>query len=379
MTTKPDLLDATGRRIVIEDRTAGVEVLIPTDARPPVVGTRIRVDGTIGRAYDAPRSRPNGSSSSPSVPVRSPSTLQTVSDSAADEWRLVRSAGTVVDVKKLGDRWRAELSVGSERVVVSGLAGARIPATTLADGRVATIVGIVRRPYPGATDRRWSIAPARPSRRRCSARRGRSGRERDGSGVPAPRPAGGTDSRASGSPATPDVDLVDLAGHLGTNVRVGGLVTELNPDGFLLDDGTAMGAIALQGAAAEYLPLLEPGDALNASGRVLSRTVRAIGSSLPTQRTWSGSAIPRSIRRRSGAKTSPSPQCGTRTSPRPPVGSPPACSAPACREPRECSGFVLISVASVAITLLRRRRARHILAARVAVRLAEVGATHGPD
>ena len=45
-------------------------------------------------------------------------------------------------------------------------------------------------------------------------------------------------------------------------------MTELAPDGFLLDDGTAIGKIVLTGEAAEYLPLIEPGDALNATGRV---------------------------------------------------------------------------------------------------------------
>ena len=50
VTIAPTLLDASGRRIVIEDRTAGLEVLVPTDARVPAVGSRIRVEGEIGRA-----------------------------------------------------------------------------------------------------------------------------------------------------------------------------------------------------------------------------------------------------------------------------------------------------------------------------------------
>ena len=77
----------------------------------------------------------------------------------AVEWRLVRVAGTIVDVHKLGDRWRAELRVGSARVAISGLPGARIPSATLVEGRRATIVGIARRPYPGAADRRFAVVP----------------------------------------------------------------------------------------------------------------------------------------------------------------------------------------------------------------------------
>ena len=57
VTTPADLLDTTGRRIVVEDRTAGLEILLPTDGAVPPIGARIRVSGEIGRAYDAPRLR----------------------------------------------------------------------------------------------------------------------------------------------------------------------------------------------------------------------------------------------------------------------------------------------------------------------------------
>ena len=178
----------------------------------------------------------------------------------------MRVAGTVVDVKKLGDRWRAEVSVGRDPVVVSGLVGAGIPSTTLVEGRVATIVGIVRRPYPGATDRRWSIAPRGPADVAIGGARPASGSSDEPDPAAGPGAAG---TRTTASPSSaPNVNLVDLAGHVRSVVRVGGLVTELAADAFLLDDGTAVGRVALLGEAAEYLPLLEPGDALNATGRV---------------------------------------------------------------------------------------------------------------
>jgi hypothetical protein len=373
VTTRPDFLDATGRRIVIEDRTAGVELLIPTDATAPGVGTRIRVEGTIGWAYDAPRVKAERIVVV-AIGARPLAMNLQRSPSAADEWRLVRVTGSVVDVKKLGDRWRAELSVGSERVVVSGLAGARIPATTLAAGRVATVVGIMRRPYPGASDRRWSIAPRNPADVVVGAPRPSAG---NGTASGGPFGRGGTDSQSSGSTAAPDVDLVDLAGHLGTNVRVGGLVTELNSDGFLLDDGTAVGRIALQGAAAEYLPLLEPGDALNASGRVL--------------KDGTGYRIvvddPANLVRVGDPTLDPAPSAEIVAQPA--VRDPNVAAAagrlaagplgPASPGTVGILGFVLISVASVAITLLRRRHARRIVAARMVARLAEVGSTHWPD
>ena len=56
----------------------------------------------------------------------------------------------------------------------------------------------------------------------------------------------------------------------GRTVRVGGLVGDLVPGGFTLDDGTATGPVVLEGAAADLLPLIEPGDAINVVGRIES-------------------------------------------------------------------------------------------------------------
>ena len=83
-----------------------------------------------------------------------------------------------------------------------------------------------------------------------------------------PRLAARAPARPSTARRVPDVDLVTLADHVGQTVRVGGLVAELAPDGFRLDDGTAIGRVVLTGEAADYLPLIDPGDALNATGRV---------------------------------------------------------------------------------------------------------------
>jgi hypothetical protein len=384
VTTAPDLLDSTGRRIVIEDRTAGVEILIPVDSRAPAVGSRIRVDGTMGRAYDAPRIK---AEAIVVVAVGGrPLALELQrTPTAAHEWRLVRVSGTVVDVHKLGDRWRAELSVGPDRVVVAGLAGARIPASTLVEGRTATIVGIVRRPYPGASDRRWSIAPRGPADVTVGAGGAGAGGAGAGAGG-AGAGGGGSDGSAgtgagagaSGSGASiPDVDLVDLAGHVGQVVRVGGLVTELAPDGFLLDDGTAIGRVALTGAAAEYLPLLEPGDALNATGRVEGaadgcRVVvddpaglvrvgdptldQSAAAPLDGSASVAESPAPGQLSRLAGGLLGPD--------------VPGAAGV---------VGIMLISAVSLAVTVLRRHRVRRRMAARVAARLASVTATQGSE
>ena len=239
----PALLDASDRRIVIEDPTGGIEVLLPAADPSMPVGRRLRVTGEPGRAYGAPRIRATAvlvlgtGTVTPHDLGRTPT--------AAEEWRLVRVRGRVLDVKKLGERWRAEVQVGSDRVVVNGTAGAGIAADRLVEGREATVIGVVRRPYPTAADRRFGILP-----------RGTADITL-GAATPAAASAGpGATDVPAGSSALPsastvdaprDVDLVGLDAAVGTLVRVGGLVDELRPDGFTLDDGTATGRVVLRG------------------------------------------------------------------------------------------------------------------------------------
>ncbi len=237
MTAPATLLDSTGRRIVVQDASAAVELLIPTGMKAPPVGARIRADGTMGVAYGAPRFRADQlviiGSAAPPKPV-----VLHAGPRDANEWSLATVTGRVTDVSKLGDRWRAELRVGSAAVVVVGQPGAGIASDTLVEGRTATVTGIVRRPYPTATDRRFAITPRSPADIRVGAAEGAASgggvKGRTATGNPAP-----TGDLATPSPI--DVDLIDLDGHVGGLVRVGGLVEALYPGGFSLDDGTAIG------------------------------------------------------------------------------------------------------------------------------------------
>ncbi len=270
VTVPPTFLDGTRRRIIIQDVSAAVEVRLPADVAAPSPGRRLRVFGDVGRAYGAPRI---GATRVVDLgPAALPAPIEiSASPGAASEWRLVRVSGTVVDVHRLGDRWRAELAVGAGRVAVVGLAGAGISSTALREGRRATVVGIVRRPYPGSADRRFAVEPRSPSDIALGAAQTGSGtRTGSGSGTgsgggrsdPADERGGRTTS------AAPTVDLADLAGHLGSLVRVGGLVATLEPAGFVLDDGTASGHVELRSEAAAFLGLVEPGDAIELTGRV---------------------------------------------------------------------------------------------------------------
>lgn len=273
VTAAGTLLDATGRRIVVQDASGAVEILVPVGATVPRVGDRIRVTGEMGTAYGSPRLRASdvaglGRGSLPAaLEVRGPFT-------AAHRWRLVRIDGRIEDVARLGERWRAEIAVGSARLVVVGQPGAAIPVAMMVEGRHVTVTGIVRAAYPTATDRRATLLPRSAAdvvvRGAATGSGAASGSGGSGSGS---TPGGGDGSSApsagpSSAPGVLDADLSDLASYDGRTVRVGGLVVDVGIDSVTLDDGTAVGRLVLTGEAASVLALIEPGDALNAIGVV---------------------------------------------------------------------------------------------------------------
>jgi hypothetical protein len=374
VTVPSTLLDATGRRIVVQDTSAAVEVLLPTGSSAPPVGSRVHVIGRMGVAYGAPRLRAErldvrsaGKAPSPLV-LHGPPSL-------AHEWRLVTINGRVTSVHKLGDRWRAEIRVGAQDAVVVGQPGAGIASTSLVEGRQATVTGIVRRPYPNATDRRLAVTPRFPADIRSGAGSGQGGPSESDAGPTTTASTGSSDPGASpGTPiAADDADLVDLATLVGRTVRVGGLVVELRTDGFTLDDGTAIGRIVLEGAALDALPLIEPEDALNAIGRVeatadgpvlivddAGRIVFAgdpVAAGAAPAEPVDASAAPSS--EASGAIPVTGRLAGLGSGPSPFDGGAVGLAT-----------LVAISAISAAVTILRRRHTRRRLAARIAARLA---------
>jgi hypothetical protein len=298
---------------------------------------------------------------------------------------LVSIQARVDDVKKLGDRWRAELVIGSERVVVVGQPGAGIPVTTLVEGRTASVVGIVRRAYPSATDRRPTILPrgsgdihvadgaagTTVSGARATASGGSAVTAAgDGAGSPSATDAAAEAAALAALRAVPAADLSELADRVGERVRVGGLVRELRPDGFTLDDGTAVGTIRLTGAATDWLPLVEPDDAINVAGRV------EIGDDGPLVVVDDPAAI---VLGADPVAPGPAASAGPSSAP----SGPPASEDPGRQlaglglDPGSLPGagagvasLALIAAASVAVSVLRRRHARRLLAGRIATRLA---------
>ncbi len=272
LTIDPTLLDSSGRRLVVEDATGAIELYLAAPDAALRMGRLVRVTGTVGRAWGAPRLRVEAllvlGSRTPTAHALS------VAPGAATEWRLVSVRGTIEDVHRSGDRWQAELRVGSVRIPVIGLAGSGIAEAGVIVGRTATVTGIVKRPYPTATDRRFAILPRRSADLVLGPAAGAVTSPRpSGSARPSGMAAGGASTSALGGVGStlggpPDADLADLPTLDGRVVRVGGLVTGVEDGGIRLDDGTATARIVLAGSAADLLPMLRPGDALNATGTV---------------------------------------------------------------------------------------------------------------
>jgi len=277
MTVRTSLLDSSGRRIVVQDATGAIEVLLPTGSASPAIGSVLRIAGVTAHAWGAPRLRATLlTDTHASLPISAAPRAGALGD--ADEWRLVRLTGTITKVERLGDRWHAEIRLaggGSLTVPVLGLAGAGIPSTAIVVGRSATIVGIAKRPYPTATDRRFALVPRGSGDLAIGpATFGTSG---SGSGTGSSGGDGGGSSATTGgandgsgplADATADTDLVDLGNHVGQPVKVAGLISTLTPDGFVLDDGTATATVMLSNDALELEAYLMVGDALAANGTV---------------------------------------------------------------------------------------------------------------
>jgi hypothetical protein len=292
----------------------------------------------------------------------------------AHEWRLVTISGRVMSVHKLGDRWRAEVRLGTHDVVVVGQPGSGIASSILTEGRAATITGIVRRPYPSATDRRFAVTPRFPADVRVAGRSDSSG------GAAETGPSGGAQgtgptpgpSQAAPDETAIDADLVELDSLIGRRVRVGGLVVDLRANGFSLDDGTAIGRVILRGEAIERLSLVEPDDALNAIGRVeMTPDGAAVIVDDPGGIVLAGDPV----------ATRPSPETSPSASPASsdhPVGGGLFAGRvagfgggpwPVDPGAAGLGTLVAISALSLVVTVLRRAHARRQFAARIAARL----------
>jgi hypothetical protein len=372
LTVDRTLLDTTGRRTIVEDGSAAIEVYLPASDDTLRLGQVVRVTGTVGRAWNAPRLKAERVAI---IGARQPvAHVLRGRPSAATEWLLVRVSGTVVEVHRSGDRWTAELETAGGRIPVQGLAGSGIPSTALIEGRPATITGIIKRPYPTAKDRRFSIVPRRAS----DVALGPASRSSAATGPSASHPLGGSPEDAGGESAQRviDVDLRDLALNAGRLVRVGGLVTTVEQGRFQLDDGTAVRVVRLEGGAATFSARLRPGDALNATGTPEAGDPPVLVVSDPAAIELAGDLVVGPVAVVSGSKGGDG---------GPTLGAPDPAAVAAIEASMSGRGAPATAQLGIALSLLlaivlstlataavRRRQARRRLEARIEDRLATV-------
>lgn len=289
VTSPTGLIDSDTRRVTLEDGSGAILARFEV-GDVPALGARVRISGKVGSWYGAPQIEATGeterlgrSKAMPTILRRPPG--------PADEWRLVRLTVRVVSVRRDGDSWRAEVSLGAGgELPVTGVSRSGIPADALVEGRSATIVGIVRRAYPTARDQRLALMPrsSRDIQLAAAPREDDAGTIADGSGTrdtpllwvetDGSGPSGSTAVEGHDGPAlavggasgeTPfDASLAAMADLEGRLVRVGGRVTAVAAERLTLHDGSASGRVRLLPDAGSSMPVASVGDVLNVTGIV---------------------------------------------------------------------------------------------------------------
>ena len=159
VTAPATLLDTTGRRIVVQDA-------IGRHRGPPPVG-RGRPAGREpdpGRGPDRCRVWRAPTPRRPSTGSRAAATSRNRSSSTARRPR--RTNGGLSRSRAASRASRSSATDGAPRSRSerrrSPSSDSRAPgsrATTLAEGRTATVIGIARRPFPSASDKRFAVTP----------------------------------------------------------------------------------------------------------------------------------------------------------------------------------------------------------------------------
>lgn len=286
VTAPAGLLDSDNRRVTLQDASAAILVRLPADGAAPELGRRVLVVGEIGTYYGAPQlAATDPPVNLPAGGLPAPIVVRTGRLASNLEWRLVTVTGNVTSVQRDGDAWHAEVEVGGATMPINGLARSGIPSTALLVGRSATVIGIVKRPYPTATDQRFMLVPRMPSdiKLGAAAKPGQSPSASAPGARPLPVTRGGgtTGPGASGGPGSGGSDttvpaggtrptamaLADIAAHEGELVTVGGRIEAVDGNRLLVNDGTSLAAVRL--ATPEVAAgRIRPGMLVNARGLI---------------------------------------------------------------------------------------------------------------
>jgi hypothetical protein len=260
VTASVGVIDWGGPTIVVDDGTAAVAVVLPDGAPRPRIGERVRVAGKVSSLHNGRRVMATLVATLPGGVVPAPQEVAAVT--SQDEWRLVRVVGRITRLVRAGTRWRVDLDVAGEAAAVLGEPASGVSTEGLTPGRLAMVTGIVRRSTSdpdafyivprGTADMR--LGPAVSATPRPGADSAPGGSAAEGAGA-----ADGAGNRLTA--------VSELAGLVGSDVLVAGLIVAVDGPTVLLDDGT--GRVRLGGdAAADALGLLEPGDAVEVAGAV---------------------------------------------------------------------------------------------------------------
>lgn len=278
ITSPAGLLDADDRRVTMEDGTGAILLRLLAHESAPAIGSRVRATGSTGTYYGAPQL---SATAQVAVIGRATPTAHALSKApgAGTEWELVRVQGTVVDVRRYGQAWRAELRLADgTKVPIVGLARASIAVERIKEGQAGSIVGIIRRAYPSATDRRFAVLPRTKSDLDLGAAPATTGQA---GGATKPTSVVGSSTGAASSswpPSTDDsltVDAAELPANAGRLVHVGGLVTRpaspIEQDAdvtVLIEDDSGTVTLRFSAAAAIVGASLRVGDLVEATGTV---------------------------------------------------------------------------------------------------------------
>jgi DNA/RNA endonuclease YhcR with UshA esterase domain len=286
VTSPGGLLDTDGRRVTIEDGTGAILLRLVARETAPPIGSRVRAAGSTGTYYGAPQL---SATASVTLLGKAAATARSVAKApgTGSEWELVRVTGTVVDVRRYGQAWRAELRLADGSTVpIVGLARAGISVDRIREGQVGAIVGIVRRAYPSATDRRFAVLPrtrtdldlsagTKPGQAAGASHPASSGRASGSTGDPGSM-GGSTSTADTDSGTTPTtIEAAELSANVGRFVRIGGLVVRVATHDvqgagstLVIDDGSGMATLRFVSDAAAIGATLQPGDLIEVGGRV---------------------------------------------------------------------------------------------------------------
>ncbi|MGA3056998.1 MAG: hypothetical protein ABSE70_03005 [Candidatus Limnocylindrales bacterium] len=261
VTAQAGLFSIGGPTITVDDGTAAVAVILPPNAADLRVGSRVGVIGRVGGWEGGPTVVASQVVLEDDLQATQP--LQASGSLGPHlEWRLVRVCGHIDRLTRAGSRWRVELLVGGQRVIVLGEPAAGISSANLTAGRMAVVTGIVRRSTSDSSV--FQLLPRSP----LDVRVGPAPEALSALGVASRgSPAAGGSGAASLVAAAPRVDIAALPDHIGERVTVSGLVADSDGEQATVDDGT--GEVRIGGTpAAEAIALLEPGDAIEVAGIV---------------------------------------------------------------------------------------------------------------